>query len=162
MKEEEEMTDIDTAIAAVKEKREQLLNSARSTMQAADQCAEALVVLEGARYTISTLNGTAGDAPGVPTEAPKKTRRPTGRPKGVRPGDRMDATLAVLKKAGKPLSIPTIAKRMKMQPNYLYRGLPRMEKKGLVVHTEDNLWALTPPVVDDGFGIALGEGRRQT
>ena len=88
----------------------------------------ALAALAGARR-----------GPGRPPKAATgrtRARRTTGRRTGARRGRRggnTRANQALELVRGKPgITIPEVAKAMKIQPNYLYRVLPQLAKEGKV------------------------------
>jgi len=96
--------------------------------------------LEEAAAALQGVNG--GSSPSRPTAAPAASRPARrrrasgstgtgrrGRPRGS--GKRAQQALDLV--AGQPgISIPELAKAMKIQPNYLYRVLPGLEKDGKV------------------------------
>jgi predicted Rossmann fold nucleotide-binding protein DprA/Smf involved in DNA uptake len=84
--------------------------------------------LEAARAAL------VGRGPGRPRGSSTTTtrRRGPGRPRGRRRG-KTRATEALDLVRGRPgISIPEIASEIKIEPNYLYRVLPRLEQEGLV------------------------------
>jgi predicted Rossmann fold nucleotide-binding protein DprA/Smf involved in DNA uptake len=89
------------------------------------------------REALAALKRAGTRAQRAATQAPKRprhakttaaTRRP-GRPRGTG-GRAQEALKLVHKQPG--LTIAEMAKRMKIQPNYLYRILPRLEQDGKV------------------------------
>jgi hypothetical protein len=80
------------------------------------------------RPRAASANGTGTSAPAVPRRA---TRRP-GRPRGRRGGNtRANQALQLVK--GKPgITIPEIASQLKIEPNYLYRVMPKLVGDGSV------------------------------
>jgi len=82
-------------------------------------------------------NGGAGRSAAVPSRPARRRRAPgrstgtgrRGRPRGS--GKRAQQALDLV--AGQPgITIPELAKAMKIQPNYLYRVLPGLEQDGKV------------------------------
>ncbi len=66
-----------------------------------------------------------------PLKAKSKSGKKRGRPKGS--GTRAAEALALVKKSGsKGISIPDLALKMGIKPNYLYRVLPGLADDGLV------------------------------
>ncbi len=79
--------------------------------------------LEAARTALT------GRGPGRP---PGTARRRPGRPRGRRRGStRADQTLKLVQ-SQPGITIPEIATAMKIQPNYLYRVLPKLEQDGQI------------------------------
>jgi hypothetical protein len=84
--------------------------------------------LEAARAAL------VGRGPGRPRGSSSTTtrRRGPGRPRGRRRG-KTRATEALDLVRGRPgISIPEIASEIKIEPNYLYRIMPRLAQEGLV------------------------------
>lgn len=93
--------------------------------------------LEGALAALGGSRRGPGRPPGSGTRSAGTTRRTTGtRRRGARRGRRGGNTRAnqalalVQEKPG--VTIPEIAKAMNIQPNYLYRVLPRLAQEGKV------------------------------
>lgn len=94
------------------------------------QLEEAQRALEG------VSSGGNGPKPRAAAKSTGRRRRSSsgsggrrGRPRGS--GKRAQEALALV--AGKPgVTIPELAKQMKIQPNYLYRVLPGLEQEGKV------------------------------
>jgi hypothetical protein len=85
----------------------------------------------------AALQGVDGGGRSAPASRPAPRRRSTGsagtgrrgRPRGS--GKRAQQALDLV--AGQPgITIPELAKSMKIQPNYLYRVLPGLEQDGKV------------------------------
>lgn len=84
--------------------------------------------LEAARTALT------GRGPGRPPGSATKrtTRRGPGRPRGRRRGGtRADQALALVR-SQPGITIPEIAKAIKIEPNYLYRVLPKLQQSGQV------------------------------
>lgn len=96
--------------------------------------------LEEAAAALQGVDGNGGTSRPAATAAaarPARRRRPSGstgtgrrgRPRGS--GKRAQQALDLV--AGQPgITIPELAKAMKIQPNYLYRVLPGLEQDGKV------------------------------
>jgi hypothetical protein len=82
--------------------------------------------LEAAR---SALTSRAAGRPHGSTST--RRRRGPGRPRGRRDGTRADEALRLVRSAP-GITIPEIAASMKIQPNYLYRVLPKLERDGQI------------------------------
>ena len=84
--------------------------------------------LEAAR---SALVGRGpGRPPGSRTTA--RRRRGPGRPRGRRRGTTRAAQALELVRSRPGVTIPEIATEIKIEPNYLYRVMPRLEQEGQV------------------------------
>ncbi len=60
------------------------------------------------------------------------TRRGPGRPRGRRGGNTRSAQALELVRSQPGITIPEIATAMKIEPNYLYRVMPKLTSDGLV------------------------------
>jgi hypothetical protein len=88
--------------------------------------------LEAARAAL--LGGGARRGPGRPrgsTSARRRTGRRPGRPRGRRGATRANQALELVK-SQPGITIPQIAEAMKIEPNYLYRVMPRLVSEGKV------------------------------
>lgn len=81
--------------------------------------------LEAAR---SALTSRSAGRPRGSTSSGRRRRGP-GRPRGRRGGTRADEALRLVR-SQPGITIPEIASSMKIQPNYLYRVLPKLERSG--------------------------------
>ena len=81
--------------------------------------------LEAAR---SALTSRGAGRPRGSTNA-RTGRRGPGRPRGRRGGTRAAQALRLVR-TQPGITIPEIASAMKIQPNYLYRVLPKLEQSG--------------------------------
>jgi hypothetical protein len=81
--------------------------------------------LEAAR---SALTSRAAGRPRGSTTT-RTGRRGPGRPRGRRGGTRAAQALRLVREQP-GITIPEIASAMKIQPNYLYRVLPKLEQSG--------------------------------
>jgi hypothetical protein len=69
----------------------------------------------------------------APAASTTTTTRRRGRPRGRRSGGGTRAAQALALVRSRPgVTIPEIAKDLKIQPNYLYRVMPALEKDGSV------------------------------
>lgn len=78
---------------------------------------------------------SARRGPGRPPRsdaAPTATRRRPGRPRGRRGGNTRSAQALELVRSKPGITIPEIATAMKIEPNYLYRVMPKLTSDGLV------------------------------
>jgi predicted Rossmann fold nucleotide-binding protein DprA/Smf involved in DNA uptake len=92
--------------------------------------------LEAARAALT------GRGPGRPrgSRTATRPRRGPGRPRGRRRGGtRADQALALVR-SQPGITIPQIAKQIKIEPNYLYRVLPKLQESGQVKR-DGNGWA---------------------
>lgn len=79
--------------------------------------------------------GAAGRATARPARsaaASPATRRRPGRPRGRRGGNTRAAQALELVRKQPGITIPEIASAMKIEPNYLYRVMPKLTTDGLV------------------------------
>ncbi len=94
---------------------------------------EEVVRLEAARAAL--LGGTAKRGPGRPrgsTGTRRRAGRRPGRPRGRRGGaTRANQALELVRKQP-GITIPQVAEAMKIEPNYLYRVMPRLVSDGQV------------------------------
>jgi hypothetical protein len=95
---------------------------------------EEVAKLEAAR---SALVG-ARRGPGRPrgssaaTATPRRTRRRPGRPRGRRGGNTRANQALELVRTRPGITIPEIAESLKIEPNYLYRVMPKLVADGQV------------------------------
>jgi hypothetical protein len=99
--------------------------------------------LEQASTALSALvpEGTGSRPAGGKRKPPKtgRTGATRGRPRGS--GQRGKQALRLIE--GRPgVTIPELAKAMRIKPNYLYRVLPALEREGKV-KKQDKGWAAT-------------------
>ncbi len=105
-----------------------------------------VVKLEAAR---TALVGTTRRGPGRPprataaaaaatttttttTPAPRSRRRGPGRPRGRRGGNTRANQALELVRSRPGITIPQIAEAMKIEPNYLYRVMPKLVSEGSI------------------------------
>ena len=77
----------------------------------------------------------AGTPKRGPSRAPRSTsaaRRGPGRPRGRRGGNTRSAQALELVRNKPGITIPELASTMKIEPNYLYRVMPKLTADGLV------------------------------
>jgi CRP-like cAMP-binding protein len=76
--------------------------------------------------------GRPSSANGASTTTRRRTTRRAGRPRGRRGGNtRANQALALVRE--KPgITIPEIASSLKIEPNYLYRVMPKLVGEGLI------------------------------
>lgn len=98
--------------------------------------------LEAARSALTGERPAASRAPRARGNhaAPRATRgsgarRGPGRPRGRRGGNTRAGQALDLVRAQPGITIPKLAAAMKIQPNYLYRVMPALEKEGSVKRT---------------------------
>jgi hypothetical protein len=83
----------------------------------------------------TTTATTPRRGPGRPPRAaaaPAAARRRPGRPRGRRGGNTRSAQALELVRTKPGITIPEIATAMKIEPNYLYRVMPKLTSDGLV------------------------------
>lgn len=71
-------------------------------------------------------------ASAAPAAAPSRRRRGPGRPRGRRGGNTRAAQALKLIQEQPGITIPGIASAMKIEPNYLYRVIPKLTGDGLI------------------------------
>ena len=87
--------------------------------------------LEAARSALIGVRRGPGRPAGSTSSAPRRTRRP-GRPRGRRGGNTRARQTFELVASQPGITIPQIAETMKIEPNYLYRVLPKLVSEGQV------------------------------
>ena len=89
--------------------------------------------LEAARAALVGTRRGPGRPPSNGAAAPSRTpaRRP-GRPRGRRGGNTRANQALQLVKDRPGISIPEIAESLKIEPNYLYRVMPKLVEDGVV------------------------------
>jgi hypothetical protein len=97
-----------------------------------------VVKLEAARAAlVGTTTTTTKRGPGrpraasAPAPAPR-TRRVPGRPRGRRGGNTRSNQALALVREQPGITIPQIAESLKIEPNYLYRVMPKLVSDGLI------------------------------
>jgi hypothetical protein len=82
-----------------------------------------------------TGGGATRRGPGRPARAesaPATRRRGPGRPRGRSGGNTRSAQALALVRNQPGITIPEIATSMKIEPNYLYRVMPKLTADGLI------------------------------
>ena len=96
--------------------------------------------LEAARIAL-TVEGNGHSRPAHATRSSRSTSRATrsatpgrrpGRPRGRRGGNTRASQALDLVRSQPGITIPKLAVAMKIQPNYLYRVMPALEKDGSI------------------------------
>lgn len=67
--------------------------------------------------------------------SPTRTRRRAGRPRGGKGGNTRAAQALQLVRDRPGITIPEIAAAMKIEPNYLYRVMPKLTSDGLITRS---------------------------
>ncbi len=75
--------------------------------------------------------GRPAAAPGTPTRR-RAIRKPSGRPRGRRGGNTRANQALNLVRDSPGITIPQIAEQLKIEPNYLYRVMPKLVQDGQV------------------------------
>ena len=112
--------DIDNRLKELKEEESRLL-AARAAL-AGSGSASASSARRGPGRPPRSSNGSA----------PASTPRRRGRPRGRRGGNTRSAQALELVRNKPGITIPEIATAMKIEPNYLYRVMPKLTSDGLV------------------------------
>ncbi len=94
---------------------------------------EEVAKLEAARAALVGARRGPGRPPGstTATTGARRGRRP-GRPRGRRSGGTRGVQALELVRSRPGITIPEIAKELKIQPNYLYRVMPKLESDGSI------------------------------
>ena len=80
----------------------------------------------------AALAGTPKRTPGPAPRRAGPARRGPGRPRGRRGGNTRSAQALELVRTKPGITIPELASTMKIEPNYLYRVMPKLTSDGLV------------------------------
>jgi len=80
----------------------------------------------------AALAGTPKRSPGRAAPSAGARRRGPGRPRGRRGGNTRSAQALELVRNKPGITIPELASTMKIEPNYLYRVMPKLTADGLV------------------------------
>jgi hypothetical protein len=89
-----------------------------------------LTALEAARAAL--VGNRRGSTRPVSSPRSRRSRRGPGRPRGRRGNNTRAAQALELVRARPGITIPQIAEAMSIEPNYLYRVLPRLAAQGQV------------------------------
>jgi hypothetical protein len=111
--------DIDDRLRELKEEIDKL-EAARSALTGGRTQRQAPA--RASRTSRSTSRGTRGTT----------ARRRPGRPRGRRSGNTRASQALELVRSEPGITIPRLAAAMKIQPNYLYRVMPALEKDGTI------------------------------
>jgi hypothetical protein len=87
------------------------------------------------RAAASTATSDGSTSTSTPTSGTRRrsaARRGPGRPRGRRGGNTRSAQALELVRTQPGITIPEIATAMKIEPNYLYRVMPKLTSDGLV------------------------------
>jgi hypothetical protein len=68
----------------------------------------------------------------TPARATRSRRRGPGRPRGRRGGNTRANQALELVRSRPGITIPQVAEAMKIEPNYLYRVMPKLVSEGLI------------------------------
>lgn len=95
---------------------------------------EEVTKLEAARSALIGARRGPGRPPGssAATATPRRTRRRPGRPRGRRGGNTRANQALELVRNQPGVTIPQIAESLKIEPNYLYRVMPKLVADGQV------------------------------
>jgi hypothetical protein len=104
----------------------------REIDQRLNELGQEVAQLEAARKALIGLRRGPGRPRGSSPPARGRASRGPGRPRGRRSGNtRANQALELVR--GRPgITIPQIADSMKIEPNYLYRVMPRLAQDGQV------------------------------
>jgi CRP-like cAMP-binding protein len=99
--------------------------------------------LEAARAALtggsSARRAPARQAAAKPAAATRRAARRTGRARGRRGGNTRSNQALELVRSKPGITIPQIAEALKIEPNYLYRVMPKLVDEGLVTR-KDQGW----------------------
>ncbi|MGC9219842.1 MAG: winged helix-turn-helix domain-containing protein [Solirubrobacteraceae bacterium] len=112
--------DLDNRLSELKEEERRLL------------AARTALVGDVSPRTAERTAAPAGSRTGRSTRATVGRRRGPGRPRGRRGGNTRSAQALELVRNNPGITIPEIAAAMKIEPNYLYRVMPKLIEDGLV------------------------------
>jgi hypothetical protein len=95
------------------------------------QLKDEVAKLEAARSALVGARRRPGRPPGSTSATRRRTTRRRGRPRGRRGSTRAAQALELVR--SKPgITIPQIAENLKIEPNYLYRVMPKLLEDGQV------------------------------
>jgi hypothetical protein len=87
----------------------------------------ARAALTGAKRGPGRPRGSGGNSASTPEAAPsRRATRRAGRPRGRRGGNTRSNQALELVRSQPGITIPQLAERLKIQPNYLYRVMPKL------------------------------------
>lgn len=107
----------------------------------------------------AALSGSTRRGPGRPpksagTGTSRRRRRP-GRPRGRRGGNTRSNQALELVRTAPGITIPEIADKLSIQPNYLYRVMPKLTSDGLVRRSGQGWYPAQTGTAENG-GSASG------
>ncbi len=88
--------------------------------------------LEAARAALTGGRRGPGRPPGSGSSSRRQSARRPGRPRGRRGGNTRANQALELVRTQPGITIPEIAETLKIQPNYLYRVMPKLVGDGIV------------------------------
>jgi hypothetical protein len=118
---------VDTTVKDIEERLREL-------KEEIDRLEAARTALTGARTQRAASPARASRGPRANTRGTRTTtqRRRPGRPRGRRSGNTRASQALDLVRSEPGITIPRLAAAMKIQPNYLYRVMPALEKDGTI------------------------------
>jgi hypothetical protein len=122
--------DIDNRLKELKEEETRLL-AARAALAGTPRRGPGRPPRAAAAATTTTSSDSSSTATSG-TRRRSGTRRGPGRPRGRRGGNTRSAQALELVRSQPGITIPEIATAMKIEPNYLYRVMPKLTSDGLV------------------------------
>ena len=128
----------------LQEKRKEIedrLRELRPLVEEYQKLEEAAAALAGVSTEPKSANGARAASPAGTTTRRRRRAKSTGTGRrGRPPGSGKRAQQALKLVATQPgITIPDLAKAMKIQPNYLYRVMPTLEKDGKI-RKKDKGW----------------------
>ena len=118
---------VDTTLRGIDERLEELRDEVKK-LEAAK------AALSGLRRGPARPAGRARSRAAAPSSngegAPRRARRRPGRPRGSRGGNTRSKQALELVRTEPGITIPQIAERLGIEPNYLYRVMPRLVGEG--------------------------------
>jgi hypothetical protein len=91
-----------------------------------------VVKLEAARSALVGTRRGPGRPSGSQSSTPRRAARRPGRPRGRRAGNTRATQALDLVRSKPGITIPQIAEALKIEPNYLYRVMPKLVEDGQV------------------------------
>ncbi len=91
-----------------------------------------VVKLEAARSALVGTRRGPGRPSGSKSSTPRRAARRPGRPRGRRAGNTRATQALELVRSQPGITIPQIAEALKIEPNYLYRVMPKLVEDGQV------------------------------
>jgi hypothetical protein len=122
--------DIDNRLKELKEE-EARLQAARAALAGTPRRGPGRPPRSSSSSSASSASSSATTTPSK-TRATRTPRRGPGRPRGRRGGNTRSAQALELVRSKPGITIPEIATAMKIEPNYLYRVMPKLTSDGLI------------------------------